>query len=255
MARRHEQSSAVNATDGRQMASSRKDAAVRTHLMVFLVTSLFLLTINLLTGPDELWFYWPVFFWGWAVVIQAAATYGTDAPARVLGVLRSIVPGAAATDHSSPKAHGATDEYVETVATVAIESVEQRVQRLWRIARQIPVAAVREQAFRICAAADRIAEVMVADRTDARTVAWFGERLLAPTESLLAGYLRLAGRGIAGADATLRRIEEQNLPQIESRLDTLYQQLHRGDVIDLAVASEMLELELDDAPPSLRSST
>jgi hypothetical protein len=252
MARRHEPSSAVNATEGQPMASSRKDAAFRTHLMVFLVISLFLLTINLLTGPDELWFYWPVFFWGWAVVIQAAATYGTGTPARVLEVLRSIVPGAAATDHSPPKARDATDGDVETIA---IESVEQRVQRLWRIARQIPEAAVREQAFRICAAADRIAEVMAADRTDARTVAWFEERLLAPTESLLTEYLRLAGRGIAGADATLRRIEERNLPQIESRLDTLYQQLHRGDVIDLAVASEMLELELDDAPPSLRAST
>jgi hypothetical protein len=220
--------------------------------MVYLVVGLFLLTLNLLTGPDELWFYWPMFFWGWAVLIQAAATYGTDAPARVLDILRSLVPGAATTSRAAPPPAGIRDGRFEPASIV---SVEQRVQRLWRIARQIPDNAVREQAFRICAAADRIAEVMAADRTDARTVAWFDQRMLAPTESLLGGYLRLAIRGVSGADSTLRRVEEQNLPQIESRLDALYQQLHRGDVIDLAVASEMLDLEphMPDLPPSPRS--
>ena len=68
------------------------------------------------------------------------------------------------------------------------------------------------------------------------------------------GNIRLAGRDVAGAGATLRRVEEQNLPLIESRLDALYDQLHRGEIVDLAVASEMLDIELLDSPPVSGSS-
>ena len=249
------QDPASPASGDQLVRSGSKDAAFRGHLLVFIVTGLFLLTLNLLTSPGSLWFYWPVFFWGWAVVLHAVTTYGTAAPARVLDILRSFVPGSTAPADRRPPAGPVADV---TRPAVSIETVEKRVQRLWRIARQLPEGAVRDQAFRICVAADRIAEVMAADRTDAQTVAWFDDRLLAPAESLLSGYLRLSSRGIESADATLRRIEEQNLPQIESRLDGLYDQLHRGDVIDLTVASEMLDLELqvEETPrASLRSRT
>jgi hypothetical protein len=237
--------------DDRGPARSAKDTAFRSHLLVYVVTGLFLLSLNVLTSFGDWWFYWPLFFWGWAVVLHAVTTYGTAAPARVMEILRSFVPGTAT--ESQPPAARVTNT---PPSAVSIDTVEKRVQRLWRIARQLPDGPVRDQAFRVCAAADRVAEVMAADRIDAQTVAWFDDRLLAPAESLLSGYLRLSSRGIESADTTLRRIEEQNLPQIETRLDALYDQLHRGDVIDLTVASEMLDLQLEEAPrPSLRSRT
>lgn len=232
---------------------SKGEAAFRSHLTIYLVTGLFLLTLNLLTSPGELWFYWPLFFWGWALVFQAVATYGTDAPARVVAAFRSI---GARLVNALPTSTGAPNRGPRSApfAATAFASVHERIERLKEIAWQIPEGAIRDQAFRICTAADRIAEAMAADRTDARTVAWFNDRLLEPTEALLNGYMRLSGRGVAGANETLRHIEDQNLPLIESRLDALYDQLHRGEIIDLAVASEMLELELQDAPPaSLRT--
>ena len=73
--------------------ASMKTSAFRTHLAVYLGVGLFLFTLNLLTSPFHLWFYWPMFFWGWALVIHAFATYGTDAPSRALDDLRSLVPG------------------------------------------------------------------------------------------------------------------------------------------------------------------
>ncbi len=224
----------------------RGDAAFRSHLTIYLVVGLFLLTLNLLTSPGELWFYWPLFFWGWALIFQAVATYGADAPWRALAVVRSIVPGLTATAQL-PSARRTPNS--APFAAAAFAAVHERIERIKEIALRIPDGPVREQAFRICAAADRIAEAMAADRTDAKTVTWFNERLLEPTESLLASYVRLVGRGVAGAGETLRRVEEQNLPLIESRLDTLYDQLHRGEIVDLAVASEMLDIELPDSPP------
>ena len=248
MARRDSEGSPdrAAASDPRGAKSSVGDAAFRSHLTIYIVVSLFLLTLNLLTSPGELWFYWPLFFWGWALVFHAVGTYGAEAPSRVLAAVRSIVPGLAATVQSPPTRRAPNSA---PFAATAFASVHERIEGLKEIARQIPDGPVREQALRICAAADRIAEVMAADRTDAQTVNWFNERLLAPTESLLAGYVRLAGRDVAGASETLRRVEEQNLPLIESRLGALYDQLHRGEIVDLAVASEMLDIELLDSPP------
>jgi hypothetical protein len=223
--------------------ATAKEGAFRTHLVVFLVTGLFLLSLNLLTSPTELWFYWPVFFWGWAVVAHALASFGADAPVRVASIARSLIPGG----RSAPATRAFPEPDQRAPATpVSIDAVEARVKRLWRISRQIPDGGVRDQAFRLSAAADRVAEVMAADRTDPQTIAWFDDRLLAPTETMLTQYVRLRTRNVAGADATLRRVEEENLPAIESRIDALYDQLHRGAVVDLAVTSEMLEFELPE---------
>lgn len=46
------------------------------HFGIFAIISLFLLTINLLTDPSSLWFYYPVVSWGVAVAIQYLVTFG-----------------------------------------------------------------------------------------------------------------------------------------------------------------------------------
>ena len=45
------------------------------HLGIFGIVSLFLFTINILTG-STLWFYWPVISWGLAVAIHYLVTFG-----------------------------------------------------------------------------------------------------------------------------------------------------------------------------------
>ena len=234
---------AEDVADPPETEAAKQEAAFRKHLVSFLVTGVFLLTLNLLTSPSSLWFYWPLFFWGWAVVIHAFSTYGAQAPSRVAALVRGLIPGApGAVDGRQRERQTARNHS----SSAPIEGVEERVRRLWRIARQIPDGPIRDQAFRISAAADRVAEVMAADRIDSATIAWFDDHLLAPTETMLTQYVRLRSREVSGADSTLQRVEEESLPAIEARLDSLYDQLHRGAVVDLAVASEMLEFELPD---------
>lgn len=229
------------------------EAAFRRHLAFFLVGAIFFLGLNLLTNPGEWWFQWPVFVWGFAVVFHAVALFGAAAPARVAEVIRTMRRGgtSAPPSPSVPPKGGAVQRGSAGAAgsAAAIEEAEARVARLWRTARRIPSPSAREQAFKVCAAADRVAEVMAQDRTEPETVRWFIDRLLAPTETLVERYARLAGRNLPAAAPTLDKVEREDLPRIEARLDALYQQLHRGDVVDLAVASEMLEFGLDDAPP------
>jgi hypothetical protein len=242
---------------------SKGEAAYRGHLMVFLVTGCFLLTLNLLTSPGDLWFYWPLFFWGWALVFQAVATFGAQAPARTMEALRAIVPGLAsattpsasspAPPDAAPEAQPVTRRNTAPFAATAFAAVHERIEELREIVRQIPDGPIQEQAARICTAADRIVAVMAADRASEELVGWFDTQLLTPTTSLIGSYVRLAGRGVVGAEDTLRRVEEQNLPLLESRFDALYAQLHRGEIIDLAVASEMLELGPSEPPLTSRN--
>lgn len=247
------------AVDAERGGGSAADADFLKHLASFLAFALFFFALNVLTSFGDWWFYWPVFFWGWAVIFHAARTYGAAAPAKIVALLRSMLPGAGpAGEPSDDRRSGssaasplATNQPDPGVIAGAIEEAEARVARLWRVARQIPEGSARERAFGVCAAADRVAEVLAQDkdRVDGDTVRWFVDRLLSPTESLLDRYARLATRGVDAAEPTLVKVADEDLPRIEARLDTLYQQLHRRDVVDLAVSSEMVEFGLDDAPP------
>jgi methyl coenzyme M reductase alpha subunit len=119
------------------------------------------------------------------------------------------------------------------------------------VARSIENQATRDLAFRVCAAADRVAEALASDNAEAQLVTWFIERYVQPTETLLGQYARLERRDVSAAEPALRKVETEDLPLLESKLDTLYQQLHRGDLVSLQVASEMLEFGLSDQPPRL----
>lgn len=243
-----EASSAPGRRGARPVKPSRREQAFRTHLTVYLVFAFFFFSLNLLTSSGDWWFYWPLFFWGWALVFHAVGVFGADAPARVIDALRSLVPGFSGTPAAVTTARPAN---AAPFAAAAFAAAHERVLNLSRIAAQLPAGPVRDRAFRIVNEANTIIAIMANDRRDGETVEWFNNQLLAPIESLLGRYQRLSTRGVAGAEEILRRVEEQNLPLIEARLDALYDQLHRGDIIDLAVESEMLDLELLDAPPQM----
>ncbi|MCG3165790.1 MAG: hypothetical protein POELPBGB_01565 [Bacteroidia bacterium] len=38
-----------------------------SHLATFVVINIFMIAVNLLTNPNELWFYWPLFGWGFGL--------------------------------------------------------------------------------------------------------------------------------------------------------------------------------------------
>ena len=47
-----------------------------THLTVYVLVNLLLFTINMLTSPGSLWFYWPLMGWGIAVALHALRVFG-----------------------------------------------------------------------------------------------------------------------------------------------------------------------------------
>jgi hypothetical protein len=46
------------------------------HLVAYILVNSFLFLINIMTSPDILWFYWPLFGWGIGVVMHAVYVLG-----------------------------------------------------------------------------------------------------------------------------------------------------------------------------------
>jgi hypothetical protein len=46
------------------------------HLGVYLLVNLLLFLINMLSSPDDLWFYWVLLGWGVAIVAHAFSVFG-----------------------------------------------------------------------------------------------------------------------------------------------------------------------------------
>jgi len=237
-----------DADDNRQAIGA---ASFRRDLWRLLLLGALLFVINLVTSPGSWWFYWPLFGIGIALAIRAFRFLGDNPPALFGGTPRPpgaglAPPPAAGERHAAPPAAAATG--------ATIEDAEARVARLWRTARSIPSESAREQAFRVCAAADRVAEVLAQDKAAPEVVLQYVDGYLAPAEAILGRYARLAKRGVAAAEPTLAKVEQQDLPLLAEKFDALYERLHRGEVVDLAVASEMLEFGDPPAPsppPSL----
>jgi hypothetical protein len=221
---------------------SKKASAFRTHLAVYLGVGVFLFTLNLLTSPFHLWFYWPMFFWGWALVIHAFATYGTDAPWRALDDLRSLVPGMSNALPAPPvSATGAVA--AAPFAAEAFAAVHERIERLKELAWQIPDGPARERAIGICETADQIAASLAADRADAATVNGFAADVLAPAESLFSQIVHAANHGAPGADVETRRLAEHDLALLQSRLDALSERMPRGRVVEPSVTATSFGVE------------
>lgn len=209
------------------------------HAGVYATIMLLLFLIDLADGGSW-WFFYPLFGWGAALVAHAGLTFGLPGSSR--NARPSAAPAASTQTAPVPAPNSPTPAQLA-------EQAEARVAKLWRTARLIPSPAVREQAFRICAAADRIAEAMAQRPPDAQTAGWFLERYLTPTEAVLERYVRLATRNVPAAETTLAKVETQDLPLLETKLEEFYERLHRGDLIDLEVASQMLEFDLSGSPP------
>lgn len=60
-----------------QSAKNRVEARMGfyTHLSVYAAVILFLAILNFMTSPATIWFHWPMFGWGIAVVIHAAVVF------------------------------------------------------------------------------------------------------------------------------------------------------------------------------------
>jgi hypothetical protein len=71
----------MNPTDDQDRVYERVKARVEAikgfyiHAIVYVIVNAGLFTINMLTNPDVLWFYWPLIGWGVGLAINGVAVF------------------------------------------------------------------------------------------------------------------------------------------------------------------------------------
>lgn len=70
----------------------------------------------------------------------------------------------------------------------------------------------------------------------------FSGSFLEPAHKIFVEYDRLSRRDIQSAKAILEDVELKDLPRITERAEQVHERVHRGTMIDLQVAREMLHL-------------
>lgn len=237
-------------SDDRQSAEARarkraKDLrAFMQHLGTFVSVGLFFLIINLITDRHNLWFFWPLLPWGIGLAIHGWNVLWADRFFNDQWEERQV------------QKHLARDESVGTMdgpATAAVQDISHLmtrasglIDRMRTSARQIGGAEVRRQALDACAASDQVLAAII-DHPDELPLAQdFVNRFLEPATQIVSDYARLSSRNIPSARVTLAQVEQHDLPLITHKANQLYDRLHRGTLIDLEVAREMLTLDMAD---------
>lgn len=126
----------------------------------------------------------------------------------------------------------------------ALRGAEEKVAAIRALARQSGHPTAGQRALDIGATAERIIAGIRDDPKDLKDARHVLDRYLDATRDLLTTYNRLAARDVASARGTLAKVEGDVLPRIDAQLRDLYEKLQRDDVIDLEVATEMLDMDL-----------
>lgn len=226
----------------RQHANQLRELYI--HAGVFLIGGLFFLLINLASGVSggNVWFFWPMIPWSVALAIHAFVVLGpSDAWAERKAREFQQQINARRTPAPAPSAPSAPP--AEPVATTVNDGINL-VAAIRLEALQIRKPAVRQQVFELCASADRNLAVLADRRNEQQTAHDFVHRYLGAAQTIINHYVVLSSRGVSSAEPALAKVEAHDLPLLQAKFDELYDRLHRGDIIDLQVASEMLEIEL-----------
>lgn len=214
-----------------------------THLGVYLIVITGLFFIDLASGP-EWWFFYPAIAWGVAIAIHGL-TVGVgrvfdegwaDRKSREWMAQANLQPD------PNPKTTGSNSP----AGLDAISEAGSLIDRMRQSARAIPKPEVRQQALGLCASADMVLSAIEENPNETELASDFLNRYLTPASTIVTGYSRLANRNIPSARATLEKIETHDLSILATKVDEIYDRLHRGNLIDLEVAREMLSLDVPD---------
>lgn len=219
------------------------------HLMAYLIVNGSLMVLNLVTGPSDPWFLWVAFFWGIGLAFHAVDVFmgdGNQLAQKIVDKIDRKTRPAAVAD--APQPQRVTIAAPERAPSLTeIQSIISRgqavVDEMRRDARQLPQGQPRRDAMTMIGKADDILLAIEEQPDEVLLARDFLNGLLIPVGKLVRDYSRLALRDVPSAQPTLREVEESDFPALITRLDAVYERLHRGNLIDLEVAREMMALD------------
>ncbi|MCO5226817.1 MAG: 2TM domain-containing protein [Thermomicrobiales bacterium] len=218
------------------------------HLTAYIIVIGSLMVLNIATGPGDLWFLWVAFFWGIGLAFHAVDTFMGDSSRLAKTIVDRIEGPSSDVADAKPTPHRPTITAPErapsqTEISAIIRDGQAVVDRMRHDVRTLPQNRARRDAMLMVSKADEILLAIEEQPDEVLLARDFLNGLLKPIGKLLTDYSRLAVRDVPSAQPTLREVEEKDFPALITRLDAVYERLHRGSLIDLEVAREMMALD------------
>lgn len=219
------------------------------HLTAYVIVVGSLMVLNIVTGPESLWFMWVAFAWGIGLTFHAVDVFMGDGTNLARAIVERIDRTAKdeREENSSEPVRPVVQPVEKAPSLTEIQTIIRKgqdvVDDMRGSARRLPHGQPRRDAMTMISKADDILLAIEEQPDEVLLARDFLNGLLVPVGKLLGDYSRLSLRDIPSAQPTLREVEENDFPALVKRLDAVYDRLHRGNLIDLEVAREMMALD------------
>ena len=210
------------------------------HGMVYGIVMVLLFLINLLTWDGFFWFPFPALGWGAFLALHGGIAWMT----ANAGVADRAMERAQQIQPRSGKKTPAESELFQLIGRDL-----KKVDEMRAIARQMESPSARRNGLE---AVNSIENTLIAleDQPDELPLAReFSGSFLEPAYRIFVEYDRLSRRDVQSARSVLQQVEREDLPRITERAAQMHERIHRGTLIDLEVAREMLSLGEETRAP------
>lgn len=207
------------------------------HGLVFGIIMAMLLLINLLTWDGMLWMVFPAVGWGALVAVHGGLAWMTaNAGVSDRMVARAQQPVAPPVLRKPKK-----DTPAGELDALVLDGLD-KVDQMRGIGRSMRTASARRNALVAVAAIENTLLALEGNVDELPLAREFAGSFLEPAHRIFVEYDRLSQRDIQSAKALLQQVEVHDLPRITERAEQVHERVHRGTMIDLQVAREMLRL-------------
>lgn len=208
---------------------------VLLHAGIYTVAIVGMLLVNFLTGITQPWFLFPAFGWGMLLAAHALVTYLALNASIARGIVTTIERRKDPAYRPLPRNASEIEELLAKGRLL----LRQMHDSAW----SIPDLSVRNEALTTCEASERVLAAIEEHPDELPLARDFIHRFLQPAAKLIGDYARLARRDVPSARDILRDVEKADLPKLTARANAMFDRVHRGTLIDLAVAREMMALD------------
>lgn len=212
------------------------------HGIVYGVIMAMLFLINMLTWDGMLWMIFPAVGWGAFLGIHGGVAWLTanaGVSSRMVDRARQPV------SIPAPRAHAKANTPAGELEKIVLEGLD-KVDEMRAIGRHMGTASARRNAMNAVSSIENTLLALENQVDELPLAREFSGSFLEPAHKIFVEYDRLSRRDIQSAKTLLQEVEQKDLPRITERAEKVHERVHRGTMIDLQVAREMLHLGTGD---------
>lgn len=208
------------------------------HAMVYGIIMSMLFLLNLATWEGMLWMIFPAIGWGAFLALHGSFAWiisNIGVPNRMLD--RAQEPVSMPQIRKDPK-NETSDAELDRIVLGGLDKVDE----MRAIGRNMRTTSARRNALTAVSSIESTLLALEGQTDELPLAREFSGAFLEPAHKIFVEYDRLATRDVQSAKALLQEVEQNDLPRITERAEQVYERVHRGTMIDLEVAREMLNL-------------